>query len=251
MGKMKALYKVFMVNSLSNKFAFIYNLLLPVLAFIYSNWQHFFHPVEMTEQQLFSGLGLFWAYIILVTLLNMVIVPTLMQRESGYYKGLYFITGSKWQVFFANFAVQVTILFFEMVLFNFVVMLILRTWSWGILLGGIASVFLLTIPVTLISSLFLTIKIKLESVTIVETATLFVLFFLAGISGHNALENFLLLLNPIKYLSQGAYHISMLFVGEMAGLPIIFSLIAITFVYLFIGSWSLAKFDIQPVLERI
>lgn len=250
MSKFLALYKVFMIDTLNNKFAFVFNLLLPTVYFLYSNWKLIFNPVDISEKQILSGLEIYWAYIIFTTILNMVIFPTVFQRESGYYKEFYFIVGSKWKIFLANIVVQATVLMLEIIIFDLIVTLIVRSWSWTFFTGGILSALLLMIPITLISSLFLAFRIKLQSISIIITITMFASFSLTSLSVHNWLGNLLLLLNPIQYLITGSHAVSSLLGGDLDGSQIITQIIIVTLIYILLGIWSLSRFDIKPILNR-
>lgn len=239
-----------MINSLSNKVVFVYNLLLPIIYLLATNLKYFFNPIHTTNRGLLTTISFFWAYIIIVTLLNMVIFETLTEREYGYYKEFFFITGSKWYVLIANFLVQVTILFLEIILFDVIFLIVFHTLNLGILLGGILAVLLFTIPVTSISCLFLTLKIKLQTVPIIETVTLFALFSLAGLSSKNPALDIVYLLNPVRYLTQESYTISMAILGSMPSIISLMKFIAITLVYLVVGVWGLSKFSITPIENR-
>lgn len=250
MSKFLALYKVFMIDTLNNKFAFVFNLLLPTGYFLYSNWKLIFNPVDISESQILSGLEIYWAYIIFTTILNMVIFPTVFQRESGYYKEFYFIIGSKWKIFLANFVVQATVLMLEIIIFDLIVTLVVRSWSWTFFLGGILSALFFMIPVTLISSLFLTFRIKLQSISVIITITIFVSFSLVNISVHNWLGNLILLLNPIQYLIAGSHAVSSFLGGNLDGFQVIMQVTIVTLIYIMLGIWSLSRFDIKPILNR-
>lgn len=250
MNKIKSLYKVFMLDSLDSKFVFIYNLLFPIGFFLISCSKYFFSSKNFTNETLLHSLSFFWSYIIIVTLLNMVIFPTLTQREYGYYKEFYFITGSKWIIFFANFLVQITILLFEIFLFDGIASIVFRTFNLGIIIGGVLSACLLAIPVTLASSIFLVFKIKIASISIIETVSLLLLFSITNFNSHNWVLNTILLINPVKYLSQSSYFLSMMVLGKLPNFSTILQFSVVTFLYILIGIMSFSKFSIVPIENR-
>ena len=64
MRDIMALCKVYMINIMSNKFAFVYNLLLPIIYFIYKN-VNLSSATNHFNTNTAEALGNFWAYIIL------------------------------------------------------------------------------------------------------------------------------------------------------------------------------------------
>ncbi len=250
MNKIKAFYKIYMINSLSNKVVFVYNLLLPIIYFLANNLRYFFDPIQISNPKLIESVSYFWTYIVMITLLNNVIFAALSDREYGYYKEFFFVTGSKWHILAANFLVQATILLAEITLFNVIFLIVFHTLNWGILVGGILAVLILSVPVTAVSCLFLTLKIKAQTAPIIETITLFALFSLLNFHSENQVINTITLLNPLHYLGQESYYISMGVLANVPSLAVIIQFIAITLVYILIGSWSLAKFTITPIENR-
>ncbi|CAM4323407.1 hypothetical protein [Weissella hellenica] len=250
MNKVKALYKVYIVSSLNNKVVFMYNLLLPIVYLLATNLKYFFQPVQTTNQELINTASYFWAYIIIVTLLNMVTFEMLSERESGYFKELFFIVGSKWHILLADLLAQVTILVLEITLFNIVFLVIFRTINFGILLGGLLATLLLTIPVTCSSCIFLILKVKAQTAPIIETITLFGMFTLLGIKNENTLIKIVNLLNPVEYLAQNSNNISLLMLGNIPSGTYVIQFITITTFYILIGVWGLSKFTISPIENR-
>ena len=108
----------------------------------------------------FQGHWLFWAYIILVTILNNVIVGMISQRESGFYKQTFFIVGSKYKILGANFLVQLLVLNIELLIFNFVVMFTAHYWSIKLLLAGIMASIVVSLPIALLVAYYLCLKLK-------------------------------------------------------------------------------------------
>lgn len=250
MNKVKALYKVYIVNSLNSKIVFMYNLLLPIIYLLATNLKYFFHPIHTTNQGLINTASYFWAYIIIVTLLNNVTFEMLSERESGYFKEMFFIAGSKWHILLANLLAQVTILVLELILFNVVFSIIFRTINLGIFLGGLLAILVLTIPVTCVSCIFLIIRIKAQTISVIETITLFGLFALLSLNSKNPVIATIYQLNPIQYLVQNSNSLSLLLLGNMPSGIAIFQFVIVTVLYILVGLGGLSKFSILPIENR-
>ena len=117
MRDIMVLCKVYMINIMSNKFAFVYNLLLPIIYFIYNN-VNLSSATNHFNTTTAEVLGNFWAYIISVTILNNVVVSLIVQREQGFYKQMLFVVGSKIKIVTAIFLVQLAIICLEISVFN-------------------------------------------------------------------------------------------------------------------------------------
>lgn len=178
MNEIKALCKVYLVNTLSNKFVFLFNLVLPTIYFLYKNIRYLSQPKVAFSHQTMMVISYFWAYIIMVTLLNNVIVAIISQRENGFYKQLFFIVGSKWKILTANFLVQLVILNVELLIFNLVVIGVTHNFHISLLIAGMIATFSVAVPVTFISSLLFLLKVKIESINVLVTILLFVLFLI-------------------------------------------------------------------------
>lgn len=61
----------------------------------------------------FKVVSYFWAYIIVVTFLNNVIVSLIADRERGFYKQMLFIAGSKLKIMLSAFSVQLMVILFD------------------------------------------------------------------------------------------------------------------------------------------
>ncbi|EHN58838.1 hypothetical protein [Oenococcus kitaharae] len=251
MRKFKALYHVIFLDTLDNKFVFVFNLLMPTAFYLSNNFSLILHPSPNIARQILSSnaIGLFWAYIIFVTMLNMVIFQTLADRESGFYKEYYFIVGSKWQIFVTNFLVQQTILLIEIALFDLIVMVSLRVWNTALFAAGLITTLVFAIPVTLVCCLFLTLKIKIKSISIIETLFITAMFILGTMPASNGWEDLLMTFDPVYYLSKGSSFSLNILTGNV-NLTALLQLAIATLAYVLVGAYSLSRFDVKPILRR-
>ncbi len=90
MNDIRALSKVYVINLLSNKFVFVFNLLLPTIYFLYQNGKYWSRPAVSFSQSTNLVISYFWAYIIMVTILNNVIVAMIAQRENGFINNYFY-----------------------------------------------------------------------------------------------------------------------------------------------------------------
>ncbi|WP_255263130.1 hypothetical protein [Leuconostoc citreum] len=125
------------------------------------------------NEQTLAFLSYFWAYIILVTLLNNVIVAIISQRESGFYKQLYFIVGSKWQILSSQVSVHWFILNIELLLFNVVFMSVTNHWDMRIIFAAFLVSVIVSLPIILLSSILVLLPIKIESLNVLTSVLIF------------------------------------------------------------------------------
>lgn len=248
MKKFFSLYKPLLIDTLSNKFVFIFNIVLPIGMFIISNSYLLLRTTNLSKTQIISGVSYYFSYIVFISVLNLMILPLIVYRESGYYKFLYFLTKSKWTLIISNLFVQFTFIILELLIFNIVVMIITHTLLWSLLLETELAALLLTVPVVLGSCVLLNFRIRIESASIVISFFIFLSFSIATLSSKNFIFDSLLLLNPIKYLSIGFNTISQLPSG--ISINTLLELLFVTIIYLVIGITSVAKYNIRPLIDR-
>lgn len=249
MKKFLALYKVFLIDAFNDKFAFIYNLLFPAGFFLFSNWNRLFGTAKtLTSSQIMDHLLYYWAYIVFTTVLNSIIFVLINQRETGYFKSLYFIAGSRRILLLTELAVQGTVLLAEIFCFDLVAFLVFHTFAASVLFGSLFAALLMLIPVTMFTTIFLVLRIKTQSMVVISTVTVFAAFSLVAVDASNVVGKFLLAMNPIQYLAQGFVLLGTFFHSN-GGAPIMQFLI-ITLIYLAIGIWCLSKFDVNPIVDR-
>lgn len=200
MREIKALCRIYFINMLSNKFVFIFNLLLPTGYFIFQNHRVIGKKMSFNEQTL-AFLSYFWAYIILVTLLNNVIVAIISQRESGFYKQLYFIVGSKWQILSSQVSVHWFILNIELLLFNVVFMSVTNHWDMRIIFAAFLVSVIVSLPIILLSSILVLLPIKIESLNVLTSVLIFGAFLFLKLPEGKLLQDVVTMFNPISYIA--------------------------------------------------
>ncbi|GAJ25537.1 hypothetical protein JCM15457_404 [Liquorilactobacillus sucicola DSM 21376 = JCM 15457] len=251
MGKLKALGKVYIIDAFDNKFVFIYTLLFPALYFIYVNFEQIIQRNQYSASTIVATFRPFWAYIVFIALLNMVIITTIDQRESGYYKEFYFIVGSKWLIFIANFIVQSIFIICELTVFTIFGMIALRSWYFSILISGLLTGILAVIPVTMFLSVLFIFKVKQQSLSIIGTLLVCVLIYLAGLPSRTWLTDLILLLNPYKYILVLSNWITSFTVDGSYDFKSLFQLLFVTLFFCLSGVKGFSKLDILPLLDRV
>ncbi|MBA1435083.1 hypothetical protein [Bombilactobacillus bombi] len=245
MMRLFSLYKTLMRDTLSNKAVFMFNIIFPIGMFIYNNFQLLFNKASISPRTILLGVSYYFSYIVFVTILNLIIYPLVVYRETGYYKFLCFLTKSKLTLLFSNLAVQFSILVVELLLFDLAVMLVVHRALFFLLEATLLTAVLFTLPVTLISCIFLVLRLKPQSLSALIMILVFAAFALLNISSDNIFINTIFLFNPVKYLAAGfqlfTHHIS---------LSKIIPLIVVTIIYLLVGIGCISRYNIQPILER-
>ncbi|MDV8951494.1 hypothetical protein [Leuconostoc falkenbergense] len=246
-----ALCKVYAINIMSNKFAFVYNLLLPIIYFIYRN-------VTLTAStNNFSAattetIGNFWAYIIFVTILNNVVVSLIVQREQGFYKQMLFVVGSKLKIITAVFLVQLAIICIELSIFNILVMIVVHQLSFKLLFAGLVVALLSALPVTLIGSVLLIFKIKIESVNILLGIILFGLFFIMSVPTSDSINGLVNLLNPLSFVTEMSLQVqNIVFNMGSVNVGIWIQMLIVSVFYAIIGIYSISKFSVNAIADRV
>lgn len=251
MNEIKALCKVYLVNTLSNKFVFLFNLVLPTIYFLYKNIRYLSQPKVAFSHQTMMVISYFWAYIIMVTLLNNVIVAIISQRENGFYKQLFFIVGSKWKILTANFLVQLVILNVELLIFNLVVIGVTHNFHISLLIAGMIATLSVAVPVTFISSLLFLLKVKIESINVLVTILLFVLFLTINLPKSHTMGDLLSLLNPITYIVDTSYQLLLFFFNHVIQGAATVRLGIVTIIYLVIGWFAISKLTVHSIADRV
>lgn len=246
-----ALCKVYMINMMSNKFAFVYNLLLPIIYFIYKN-------VTLTaSKSSFSvatteTIGYFWAYIIFVTILNNVVVSLIVQREQGFYKQMLFVVGSKLKIIIAIFFVQLAIICIELSIFNILVMILVHQLSFKLLFAGVVVALLSALPVTLVGCILMIFKIKIESVNILLGIMLFGLFYIMSVPTSYAITGLLNLLNPLSFVTEMSLQVqNIVFNIGSVNVGIWLQMLIVSVFYAIIGIYSISKFSVNAIADRV
>lgn len=246
----KALSKVYLINMLSNKFVFIFNLLFPTVFFLYNHLHSLSNPKGYFSQNTLAVLSCFWAYIIIVTIINNVIVSVIAWRESGFYKQLFFIVGSKWKILTALFLVQLIVINLELLVFNIIVMIVYQYWHTGYLLAGLLVTLLVALPVAFICSLLFMLKVKIESINIFTSIILFVSFLYVTLPDGSNTSELLFLVNPVLYIADTAYLMLLFVFKHTVHIEIMFAWLGVTALYLVLGWFAISKLTVNAIADR-
>ncbi|WP_349546402.1 hypothetical protein, partial [Leuconostoc suionicum] len=199
-----------------------------------------------------EALGNFWAYIIFVTILNNVVVSLIVQREQGFYKQMLFVVGSKIKVITSIFLVQLAIICVELSIFNVMVMIVVHQISFKLLFAGVAVALLSALPVTLVGSILLLFRIKIESVNILLGIILFGLFFIMSVPKSDSFTGLLNLFNPLSFVTEMSIQIqNMIFNIEIVSAGIWLQMVIVSFCYAIVGIYSISKFSVNAIADRV
>lgn len=228
MQKILAFSKVYLLDTLQNKLAFIFNLVFPLAFFVVNNFE-LVGKTDIEQSKLIAGLSVYFAYIVLVSLLNLIIVPLIAEREQGMLLEYTLISGNKSYPFLGLLLLQLVVLLLELLLFDITVYLMFPDIG-GVTLGLLTlRAMSATLPVMGILSLLLLPKIGQQSVSVIVTLLILTCFLLL-----REKPAIWALLNPLQYIEQlvkFGFSWESLFVGVM---------------YLVVGIFSVTKVDIAP-----
>lgn len=199
-----------------------------------------------------EAIGSFWAYIIFVTILNNVVVSLIVQREQGFYKQMLFVVGSKLKIITAVFLVQLAIICVELSIFNILVMIVVHQLSFKLLFAGMVVALLSALPVTLVGSVLLIFKIKIESVNILLGIILFGLFFIMSVPTSDSINGLVNLLNPLSFVTEMSLLIqNIVFNMGSVNVGIWIQMLIVSVFYAIIGIYSISKFSVNAIADRV
>ncbi|RMC42137.1 hypothetical protein F5ESL0233_02195 [Lactobacillus sp. ESL0233] len=246
-----SLYKIFLINSFSNKIALMFNIIFPVIYFAISNAAVLTSNYTVSKNQLISGSAYYFSYIALTTILNSVILAMIEYRDYGYYKIIYMVSNSKYLVLISQFLSQWTFLIVELFLFNLITTLFFRSFAYlgYLLVTTTIAAIVLVLPLTMGLYFLLTVKLKLQTYSIVNTLIVFGSFMLVTVETKNNLLNLLLLCTPIKYLMTG-YEVIMQFLFYKVNLNALINLLIVIVFYVLLGIIFIAKQNISTIFEK-
>ncbi|RHW49026.1 hypothetical protein [Lactobacillus bombicola] len=246
-----SLYKIFLINSFSNKIALMFNIIFPVIYFAISNAAVLTNNYTVSKNQLISGSAYYFSYIALTTILNSVILAMIEYRDYGYYKIIYMVSNSKYLVLISQFLSQWTFLIVELFLFNLITTLFFRSFAYlgYLLVTTTIAAIVLVLPLTMGLYFLLTVKLKLQTYSIVNTLIVFGSFMLVTVETKNNLLNLLLLCTPIKYLMTG-YEVIMQFLFYKVNLNALINLLIVIVFYVLLGIIFIAKQNISTIFEK-
>ncbi|WP_147440864.1 hypothetical protein [Lactobacillus sp. ESL0230] len=229
----------------------MFNIIFPVIYFAISNDAVFTSNYTVSKNQLISGSAYYFSCIALTTILNSVILAMIEYRDYGYYKIIYMVSNSKYLVLISQFLSQWTFLIVELFLFNLITTLFFRLFAYlgYLLVTTTIAAIVLVLPLTMGLYFLLTVKLKLQTYSIVNTLIVFGSFMLVTVETKNNLLNLLLLCTPIKYLMTG-YEVIMQFLFYKVNLNALINLLIVIVFYVLLGIIFIAKQNISTIFEK-
>lgn len=228
-----AIFKVQLKIAFKDKFYFVYTLIVPIFMIFINKTQDF---------QDNESLYIYWSYIVVTTVFNGFLLNIIRLRESGFFKTLTYLMGSKYSIVLSNLFVQVVIIQLEILLFNLIVFLFIIKVSLMTFIYGFLATFLATFLVSAMLSGALLIRIRKS------TFNLFCgIFFILGIAllgsrPSGVIEYVQTVLNPFQ-LIYGLY----IFPCSTVGFQILIMLCVCG--YLLIGAMMFKNISIKQRLK--
>lgn len=234
--KIESLFQFEVNITLDNKIVLIYTLFFPVL-FLFLN--------SRTSPQSIS-LYSYWAYIIVVGVLNGVISGIINMRENNFLKMFCYIVKSKKYIYFSNVITQTLIIEIELIVFNFVAFFILHNIT---IIDIMYCLFLSIILIPLCSlflSFFLLLRIRVNTFNILLNGYLSLMLAMFYVRVSAPIERILLLINPFSYFS---YLFTLLTFKSDSFLDLMVLLI-FGLIYILIGLKAINIMPIQGITNR-
>ncbi|MCG7379220.1 hypothetical protein MH215_19665 [Paenibacillus sp. ACRSA] len=193
--------RLFVKMMLSNKIAFVWYLIFPLVAFLIFNYSWF--DSRPTTIDFYIQTSFFISYITFVMSID-VATHLITLRENGFYKMFKFISGSKYPFIWGKALNQVLFIIATIFLVSFVtgVMFLDPAQLVTFLITAIVSCILGSIILILLTLVLMLIPIRQESLNAVISMSLLVLFFVSakGFAYSTEYSFLFVLLNPLEYV---------------------------------------------------
>jgi len=248
--KLKILGKFELRQTWDDKTILFYTVLCPALFFLITDISSKGHPfgVHNVASQLLG----YWAYIILVGVLNGFQFGLIGMRESNFLKMFTVIAGDKRLIFYSNLLVQVVFIQLEMILFD-VIVLILNSASFALvpmMVGGFLLNFILIPVVAGFTSFVLLLPIKVNLASLLMTG--YILLAMAIINlpyqADSLLGVVLTVFNPCSYMIQ-FYSTGLSLLGQLTVANVgLLSVVAL--VYVGLGTYPIRHMKLQSYTSR-
>ncbi|WP_179283044.1 MULTISPECIES: hypothetical protein [Paenibacillus] len=195
-------FRLYTKMMLSNKIAFVWYLLFPLIAFFIFNYNWF--TVGPNLNEFYIQTSVFISYIIFVMSID-VSTSLISLRESGFFKMFKFISGSKYPIIWGKALNQIVFLLLTILLFSLVSGLIFLSSVQQIalfILVSLTSCLLGSVMVILLTLVLMLIPVRQESLSAVISMSLLVMFFLSakGLAYSTDYGFILVFLNPMEYV---------------------------------------------------
>lgn len=245
----RPLCKAFLIDAKDSKLALVITLVLPSLLFAFNNLAYVRISVTSYDAVV-KGMSGYLAYIIFTGVWNLIVFQSTEMRETGALKQLTYATGSSQTVLFSNVVAQFSVLLTETILFSLLAQLITGVWDARLVAMTVISTVLFGVPTALLCLSVMRLHVRSQSINVVVTIVLVLLFSLNTVDFPDQRAQFLLTFNPVRFLQSGTIAIGGFLNGAMSYSMVFISLPAVTLVFVSIGAVCLRHVDIQPVLQR-
>lgn len=248
--KLKILGKFELQQTWDDKTILFYTLLCPAVFFLIMDISSKGHPFGL--HNVASQLLGYWAYIILVGVLNGFQFGLIGMRESNFLKMFTIIAGDKRLIFYSNLLVQIIFIQLEMLLFDAIVLL-LNPASLSLIpmmVGGFLLNFVLIPVVAGFTNFILLLPIKVNLASLLMTG--YILLGMAIINLPYQLNSLLgmtlTVINPCSYMVQ-FYSTGLSLMGQFTLANVEFlSLVAV--LYLMFSVYSIHHMKLQSYTSR-
>lgn len=248
--KLEILSKFELRQTWDDRGILFYTLIAPTIYFVIASISSGGRPFGI-HNVAFQLLG-YWAYIILVGVLNGFQFGLIGMRESNFLKMFTVIAGDKRLIFYSNLLVQVIFVQIEIVVFD-VIVLLLNSASWSLvplMVGGFLLNFILIPIVAGFSNFVLLLPIKVNVVSILTMGYIFLSMLIINlpIKENSLLGIVLTILNPTSYMLQ--FYTTGL---NMLGQATVFNgsmLLIVAAFYLIVGFYPVRHMKLQSYTSR-
>lgn len=186
-----AMFKIQLKIALKERFYFVYTLIVPVFMVFINKTQDF---------QDNESLYIYWSYIVVTTVFNGFLINIIRLRESGFFKTLTYLMGSKHSIVLSNILVQVIVIQSEIFLFNLTVTLLITHISLVTFVYAFLATFLAAFLVMSMLSIFLILQVKQSSFNILSGGFFVLGIVLLGSHPQGIFEYLSTFFNPFQFV---------------------------------------------------
>ncbi|MFC6175905.1 hypothetical protein ACFQAV_03605 [Companilactobacillus huachuanensis] len=186
-----AIFKIQTRIAMKERFYFIYTLIAPIIM-VFLNKTEDFQDNE--------ALYIYWSYIVVTTVFNGFLINLIRLRESGFFKTLTYLIGSKHSIVLANLLVQFLVIQLEIFLFNLIVTLFITHVSAVTFVYGFLVSFLSALLCSAMMSGLLLLKLRQGIFNLMISGFFIIGILLLGLRPHGLLNYVLTIINPFQLI---------------------------------------------------
>lgn len=246
MKKIKAMTKIFLLNTMDFKAMFIMTLLLPVIFMYWNNYSII--GKEISDNHFYT---LFFGYSAFISVMHVVSgnnIGLLFYRENGFFKMFKYVTGSKYTVILANFMAQYFTLLVSILIFSIICSISFKIDTILIcIITSIISFIFVVIPISIFFLWIPLLNARPENVSPFVTLFIIILTALANVN----ISPFILIFNPIYLYSVFSSIVLNILKNKAIDNNMLIMCIFVIIVYLLIGLYFARKIDINSKSNRV